>query len=77
MWSPGFVDGEVKSGAARDGAAGEGSRGYIQLTPTPEPEHVDDAVIREWNQAGGFIRTSTRPTLNLLLLLHASVRGAN
>ena len=43
--------------SAKNGAAGEGSKGHTQ--PTPEPEHVDDTIIREWNKAGGVIRIST------------------
>ena len=56
------VNGAVMNGAAKNGGGGEVSKGYIQ--PTPEPALVDDTIIREWNKAGGVLRTSTRPTLN-------------
>ena len=41
--------------------------------PYKEVIHVDDSVDPCRDLAGGLLRTSTRPTLNLLLLLRSSV----
>ena len=37
------------------------------------PFHVGDWIRTDRHEAGGVLRTSTRPTLNLILLIHASV----
>ena len=66
--APGYVNGAAKingavmNGAAKNGGGGEVSKAYIQ--PTPEPAHVDDTIIRDWNKAEGVLRTSSRPTFN-------------
>ena len=39
------------------------------VTQLIEHERIETTVAKAW----GLLRTSTRPTLNLLLLLHASV----